>query len=42
VQQVPQLIAEQTKDRNFDLLGQPCVNVLKLNLALDRAAPFRN
>ena len=32
------LIAQNTQDRLFGLLGEPRVNVLQLNLALDRAA----
>ncbi|MET0627460.1 MAG: K(+)-transporting ATPase subunit C [Acidimicrobiia bacterium] len=36
---VNQLIDEHTDDRTFGILGEKRVNVLKLNLALDRAAP---
>jgi potassium-transporting ATPase KdpC subunit len=36
--QVRQLIAEHTSDRLIGLLGEPRINVLELNLALDRAA----
>ena len=32
------LVAENTTDRTFAILGEPRVNVLNLNLALDRAA----
>ena len=32
---VERLVAEYTQDRQFGLLGQPRVNVLELNLALD-------
>jgi K+-transporting ATPase ATPase C chain len=33
---VRQLVAENTSDRFVGLLGEPRVNVLELNLALDR------
>jgi K+-transporting ATPase ATPase C chain len=36
--QVRQLVAENTSDRLVGLLGEPRVNVLELNLALDRVA----
>jgi potassium-transporting ATPase KdpC subunit len=36
--QVRQLVAENTSDRLVGLLGEPRVNVLELNLALDRIA----
>ncbi|MBV8883049.1 MAG: potassium-transporting ATPase subunit C, partial [Chroococcidiopsidaceae cyanobacterium CP_BM_RX_35] len=35
--EVQQLIGKNTKGRQFGLLGEPRVNVLKLNLALDGA-----
>jgi potassium-transporting ATPase KdpC subunit len=35
---VARLIAANTEDRQFGVLGEPRVNVLKLNLALDGAA----
>ncbi|RQP26112.1 potassium-transporting ATPase subunit KdpC [Piscinibacter terrae] len=35
------LIARSTEDRLFGLLGEPRVNVLALNLALDEATPRR-
>jgi K+-transporting ATPase ATPase C chain len=36
VSQVEQLIAENTQGRSLGVLGEPRVNVLKLNLALDK------
>jgi len=37
VEAVHRLVAENTKGRTFGLLGEPRVNVVNLNLALDRA-----
>jgi K+-transporting ATPase ATPase C chain len=40
VKEVNQLIDDNTDSRTFGVLGEERVNVLKLNLALDRAAPM--
>ncbi len=40
--QVRQLIAENTRSRTAGIFGEPGVNVLLLNLALDRAAGTHN
>jgi K+-transporting ATPase ATPase C chain len=39
VETVHQMIREQTTGRQLGFLGEPRVNVLKLNLALDALAP---
>jgi K+-transporting ATPase ATPase C chain len=41
VDQANQLVAQFTEGPDLGLLGEPRVNVLKLNMALDRAAPLK-
>jgi K+-transporting ATPase ATPase C chain len=38
---VQQLVAAHTESRQYALFGEPRVNVLALNLALDQSAPAR-
>ena len=40
--QVEKLVAENTSGRQLGFLGEPAVNVLKLNIALDKAAPGKS
>lgn len=39
---VHRLVLQSTQGRQFGVLGEPRVNVLKLNLALDQAAPGKS
>jgi len=41
VEQVRDLIASHTKERDLGFLGEPRVNVLEINRALDQTAPAR-
>lgn len=40
-EQISSLVAKETEGRLFGILGEPRVNVLALNLALDEAAPLK-
>jgi potassium-transporting ATPase KdpC subunit len=42
VARVRELVAANTDDRTFGILGEPRVNVVMLNVALDREAPTRS
>jgi K+-transporting ATPase ATPase C chain len=37
---VRQMVVHHTLNRQLDVLGEPRVNVLQLNLELDRTAPL--
>jgi K+-transporting ATPase ATPase C chain len=39
---VRRLVLQNTRGRQFGILGEPGVNVLKLNLAVDEAAPGKS
>jgi potassium-transporting ATPase KdpC subunit len=39
---VHRLVIQNTRERQYGILGEPGVNVLKLNLALDEAAPGKS
>ena len=41
IEQVRQLITQNTQGRTLGLLGEPRVNVLRLNIALDALAPIK-
>ncbi len=41
-EKVAELIKQNTDDRSLGVLGEPGVNVLRLNLALDQLKPRQN